>query len=1698
MGVLPVYTVFASAKTDFATLEEAGWTEAELLTDKNLLNGYVLDWYKVAGTLTAGKYSYSIGSIDENGAETPAAATAYSGSPQNLTDGAIANADATVNGTKFWNSDKTANSTMFYDLIVRLKAPYKNVSFLIADAASDSMRMTDYSVYASDSADTLWTGTPVVSHAASSERFSVIELGSKAVSYIGVRIYSCCTTAWGSANPSAAYLRLSEIAAWVNQPVPVSNVADMASAGYTDADLATSANAFLGMSYAQNTQFANLPAGSFTIGLGSIAEDGTETTAVQNNGNANLLRFVDGSLTSGNSDFNLGPKFWTQVDGVWTPATDMYYEILFHLDGKYDLESLIVADPTTANQALTDFNVYIGDTYEELFADKPIARSLSNVKRITKLDLSGKAAKWVGIRIYGACTSTFAHSNGSYPRTNEIALFATKRASAQSVATIEETGYTDADLTTSSNAFYGMTYTGSGAFADIPANSFATGFGTIAEDGTETSKIVSGNNATRLIDGTYGLGAELNLAAGAANKFWVQDETSAWVPNTNIFVDVVYHLDGKYDLENLLVIDPSSADQALTDYDVYIGDSYADLFNGTPAYEEVANVKRFNKMALTGKSAEWVGIRIYGACTSTFAHSNGSYPRTNEIALFAIPQGVTATATVESPETSSATTVSVDKKEIKPGDVVTFTTENRNEKLEFKGWKKGDAIVSTDATYSVTAGYENINLVAVYEYRASIIVNENFEANIITTGSIQGIDTPANYGITARDGAYGSKVMKVDSNASWNYFNIYNTKVGGNIFALTTVKENTAYKLSYYYYVESVTDASKPIFHHYVNETFKRLPNVENDTTFFEDLGDHCVYATETGKWLKKELYFYTYDYANINKMLFRTATVNPSVFYVDELTIEECAVVDADFDAKAITTNFATSKNHVGSEYKVLYGAKDIAPQGKYTFAPATEGIVITSFTVDGEAVTPDSNGIYTVEITADTSFKIETASAEGYTTINLDQKEGTGKFQGITAADNALVGKQGEEFKFTFTTSENAAPVVTANGETVTSDAEGVYSITLAGDVMDVKIECVGDEYRGTDGKDAKGYDLTKYVQEVYDIPLWEGNIVYHETVTIYEGRTSAKLVYPIENIISVRSGDLKKAYTWGIDYDVNENGELVFLEGNSFECYNGDIDISSPALVTDKGNLYSYAIDVTYTHSETWPDGYQGTRVESKLNELPKLTEKLKNKEDIDFVFYGASSTVGWSSSGLKELDSHWTNSDGTVTATPDYIYVDPYVPTWPRQVVNKLRSDWGYTEDGETNINFYNRSRGGKKASDAANDVTLAGQLGDLVPDVLVLGFSGNDGGDPAFKSSLIKIIEYARTLNPDCEIIIASSSLPLDETTKGYSLARVAEFEEIYQQYKGQGVIVAPYLTLANELYQTKVGCDFMANNYNHVNDFGARAFTNTFAGLLEYKEVKFTVTVTDRCGNTLLTVPSYTDSYTLSEAEIAQAVSKLSTIYGYEFTGWNMDITEEITADTTISAVYSKVEKKHNVTITDGESVETLSLDFDASYIVTAKGEGFSYWMDKVSGTVVSTSKQYMFYVPGEFHLEAVYNATAEVSAVVLNSAVNIVTSGEEFNLYFTGVATLPEGAELLETGIIYTDLASNATAENLVIGTEAARVVYSATNIQKAGPFMIILKGVAAERTRYARAVLKYTLNGETVTEYSDCIATGITPAAE
>lgn len=355
-------------------------------------------------------------------------------------------------------------------------------------------------------------------------------------------------------------------------------------------------------------------------------------------------------------------------------------------------------------------------------------------------------------------------------------------------------------------------------------------------------------------------------------------------------------------------------------------------------------------------------------------------------------------------------------------------------------------------------------------------------------------------------------------------------------------------------------------------------------------------------------------------------------------------------------------------------------------------------------------------------------------------------------------------------------------------------------------------------------------KAAKKVYDVaiysePVWEGNIVYHESclpLLNSDGTMSPiSLMYDIDRVISVRNAANTVEYKYGRDYTV-ENGKLVVRTAN-----NGGM-INTPAysaiysktsggmgwwlsknkdcyiFAQDIDKFYNMQIVVTYTHSDAWDYHRQSDSTSILENSI----EKLSSGSPMNVLFCGDSITEGYETSG--------------------FFGGSPYTPIWARLTFDSLAYEFG-----NNNLTYINSAVGGKTSEWCLSDVY--DNVIRFAPDLCFLAFGINDASmsRPAadFRYNIRESVRRIKAACPDCDIVLVSTIILNPEIQDSADL--VHEYLDAYKDIAAEfdGVAICNITDLHISLLGTKRYFDFSGDNIHHINDFQSRLYAQSALSL---------------------------------------------------------------------------------------------------------------------------------------------------------------------------------------------------------------------------------------------------------------------------
>ena len=344
----------------------------------------------------------------------------------------------------------------------------------------------------------------------------------------------------------------------------------------------------------------------------------------------------------------------------------------------------------------------------------------------------------------------------------------------------------------------------------------------------------------------------------------------------------------------------------------------------------------------------------------------------------------------------------------------------------------------------------------------------------------------------------------------------------------------------------------------------------------------------------------------------------------------------------------------------------------------------------------------------------------------------------------------------------------------------------------------------------------------------PFWKGNVIYNETVLLSRnaetGVISGSLAYTPLKILAIKDYTLKTSdYVEGQDYTLNgktiirsENSSMPFLEETTLrgeylpEGYRlvssisniaTDCMVMGPAYYTESDLYYGHQIQVSYVYDikEIMPN--YAVFSQNQLDSLPKLKQKLENKEPVKIVGLGDSVLEGCSSS--KKFNH------------------EPFMETFFNMSVQYLNDHF------DSQITGKNLSVGGKESSWGAASQQIY-DVSQENPDLLILHFGINDlgagVGANSFIDNMLSIVLELKNRCPNCEFLILT---PFGPNPMLYDYEK---FDNYIKKIKSEitssieGTALVDVFNISKELYKNKKYQDMTANGINHVNDYASRIY----------------------------------------------------------------------------------------------------------------------------------------------------------------------------------------------------------------------------------------------------------------------------------
>jgi len=202
--------------------------------------------------------------------------------------------------------------------------------------------------------------------------------------------------------------------------------------------------------------------------------------------------------------------------------------------------------------------------------------------------------------------------------------------------------------------------------------------------------------------------------------------------------------------------------------------------------------------------------------------------------------------------------------------------------------------------------------------------------------------------------------------------------------------------------------------------------------------------------------------------------------------------------------------------------------------------------------------------------------------------------------------------------------------------------------------------------------------------------------------------------------------------------------------------------------------------------------------------------------------------------------------------------------------------------------------------------------------------------------------------------------------------------------------------------------------------------------------------------------------------------------YGYTGGAWDFEPADGITSNMSVYPTYTKEATSYTVTAVNGVASKEIA-EYETRVKVTATINGFTAWVDE-NGTVLSTDREYVFFVTRNVTVTAVADAVADYSVTINPTSLNTSTSDTKYTMTLVGETMIGEGYRLIECGFVYT---TKALDENtLKLGNTGVKKAVS-TKLD-AGQFAYNLKGAPKTATITARAYMVIEKDGVQTTVYS------------
>ncbi len=649
-----------------------------------------------------------------------------------------------------------------------------------------------YELYASDTMATLFDEDPIYTHTekAIAQHYKLTGISAK---YVAMRVISVSTNENGSANNSASNY-ITRLRQFNVYGTPSDKADESEIVRVTNSNKLT----------VSPIDDAKSVVNSVRYNCKKIHADGPESLIMSS---GILEKLTKGSNTEQVDLF--GCSFASSDDEVITEYKDgkkVYFDIIYTLNSKTDISDIVVIGNLREHEGkyISDwklsYKLYASDTMADLFDGEPIYTHTD--KAIAQhYELTGITAKYVAMRVISVSTNENGSANNSasnyITRLRQFNVYGTpsQQADEKEFACVinddnkNTSPVTDAESVVKSmeqyNKAYSETYTTASSKPYFRQNNGKE----ISDPAKVLKKLTDGNGEV-----TVEFPGEIFAGKDADGKVILNSLGT-------VYYDIVYELDGKCDISDIVVI--GNKDKWKLSYELYLADNKYDLFNSSNRVYEHKTKKQLQHYSAFGMTAKYVGMRVTHVTTENNATAHDSswayYPRILEFNVYGtkIAEGESGPYLAETKE--PLTYLSVvnkanayyynGKKAVKyeEGDIATLTDGSVDES---DGMFLGDADITpfAKANGSKIKFYGNRELRIEYTLKGAasvsdIFIHSNLEKDYIT-------QEYKLYASMKYEDLYNSPIYEF-SNPGKNAVQLYDVNFKANYVALVITKPCT-------------------------------------------------------------------------------------------------------------------------------------------------------------------------------------------------------------------------------------------------------------------------------------------------------------------------------------------------------------------------------------------------------------------------------------------------------------------------------------------------------------------------------------------------------------------------------------------------------------------------------------------------------------------------------------------------------------------------------------------------------------------------------------------------------------------------------------------------------------------------------------------------------------------------------------------